>query len=239
MKLNCLIVDDEPVARKILEEYIEDIDFLTLAGKAENPLKATVLLQEQHIDLMFLDINMPQLSGIDFIKSSASLPMTILTTAYPDYALESYELEVLDYLVKPIPPERFLKACIKAKEYHQLRNNPSDQRAEQPGYFFVKSDRKIEKVLYEELVCVEALQNYVVLHTESKKMIAYLTMKRVEDQLPASLFLKIHKSTIINVSKVKSIQGNEVDLGKMTVTISQGLLDNVFNKIVKDRLMNR
>src|SRR4051794_20497892 len=120
-QLNCLIVDDEPVARKILEEYIADIDFLNLAGKTENPLKAASLLNQTQIDLIFLDINMPRLSGVEFLKSSVNLPAFIITTAYPEYAVEGFALNVLDYLVKPISFERFLKACNKAKNYFDLK----------------------------------------------------------------------------------------------------------------------
>src|SRR6516225_3553787 len=155
MKLDCIIVDDEPVARKVLEEYLEDVPFLQQVGKAENPAKAMALLQTRNVDLMFLDINMPQMSGIDFIKSEKSLPITILTTAYPDYAIEGFELDVLDYLVKPFSAERFLKACTKAKEYFELKVRPVNATSPKENYFFVKCDGRIEKVLYDELLYVE------------------------------------------------------------------------------------
>jgi len=241
MKLNCIIVDDEPAARKVLEEYIEDIEFLVLIGKAENPLKAGALLANNKVDLMFLDINMPKMSGIEFLRSSAELPMTILTTAYSEYALEGFELDVLDYLVKPFSAERFLKACIRAKEYYEVKNKPADNTdTSQPdNYFFVKCNGKIEKIVYDELLYVEAMLNYVVLHMGDRKMMVYLTIKGIEDQLPRSLFLKIHKSTIINTTKVKSIEGNEIDLGKAKVTISQNLHDVVMKEILKDKMIKR
>ena len=241
MKLNCIIVDDEPAARKVLEEYIEDVEFLVLIGKAENPLKAGTLLANNKVDLMFLDINMPKMSGIEFLRSSAELPMTILTTAYSEYALEGFELDVLDYLVKPFSAERFLKACIRAKEYYEVKNKPTDNTdTSQPdNYFFVKCNGKIEKIVYDELLYVEAMLNYVVLHMGDRKMMVYLTIKGIEDQLPRSLFLKIHKSTIINTTKVKSIEGNEIDLGKAKVTISQNLHDVVMKEILKDKMIKR
>ena len=241
MKLNCIIVDDEPAARKVLEEYIEDIEFLVLIGKAENPLKAGALLANNKVDLMFLDINMPKMSGIEFLRSSAELPMTILTTAYSEYALEGFELDVLDYLVKPFSAERFLKACIRAKEYYEVKNKPAGNTdTSQPdNYFFVKCNGKIEKIVYDELLYVEAMLNYVVLHMGDRKMMVYLTIKGIEDQLPRSLFLKIHKSTIINTTKVKSIEGNEIDLGKAKVTISQNLHDVVMKEILKDKMIKR
>jgi DNA-binding LytR/AlgR family response regulator len=241
MKLNCLIIDDEPVARKVLEEYIEDIDFIELAGKAEDPVKATAILNNTVVDLMFLDINMPRISGIEFLRTSRSLPMTIMTTAYAEYAIEGFELDVLDYLVKPISFERFLKACHKAKDYYQLqKNNREDQLAEtQHDYFFVKCDGKIEKVFYEELIYIEALQNYIVLHTTSRKMMVYLTIKGILEKLPSSVFLKIHKSHIINVNKIKSIEGNEINLGNTKVVISQNLYEETIKGILKDKMIKR
>jgi DNA-binding LytR/AlgR family response regulator len=239
MNLNCIIVDDEPMARKVLEEYIEDVDFLTLSGKAENPVKATALLDNNKVDLMFLDINMPRMSGIDFLRSASNLPLTIMTTAYTEYAIEGFELDVLDYLVKPFSFERFLKAVIKAKEYCELQNKPAAALSESNNYFFVKCNGKIEKIFYDELIYVEAMLNYVVLHTADKKMIVYLTIKSIAGQLPEMMFLKIHKSTIINTSKIKSIEGNEIDMGKTKVIISQNLHDNVMKEILKDRMLKR
>ncbi|MDP4261813.1 MAG: LytTR family DNA-binding domain-containing protein [Bacteroidota bacterium] len=241
MKLNCIIIDDEPVARKVLEEYIEDIDFMELAGKAEDPVKASTILNNTTIDLMFLDINMPRLSGIEFLRTSRSLPMTIMTTAYAEYAIEGFELDVLDYLVKPISFERFLKACHKAKDYYELQKN---SRENQPGgqyndYFFVKCDGKIEKVLYEELIYIEAMLNYIVLHTTTRKMMVYLTIKGITEKLPPTIFLKIHKSYIININKIKSINGNEIDLGHAKVVISQNLYEETMRGILKDKMIKR
>jgi DNA-binding LytR/AlgR family response regulator len=241
MKLNCIIVDDEPVARKLLEEYIEDVPFLQLAGKAENPIKANVLLNESDIDLMFLDINMPKMSGIEFLRSSKSLPLTILTTAYTAYAIEGFELDVLDYLVKPFSFERFLKACNKAKDYFAFTNTSIENKTREDStpYFFVKCEGRIEKILYDELLYVDAMMNYVVLHTEERKLIVYLTMKGISEQLPPDLFLKIHKSTIININKIKSITGNEISIGSAKLIISQNLQENVMKQILKDKMLKR
>ena len=244
MIIQCIIVDDEPVARKLLEEYIGDIGFLQLAGKAENPLKAHSLLDSQRVDLMFLDINMPKMSGIDFLRTSADLPMTILTTAYTDYAIQGFELDVLDYLVKPFSFDRFYKACYKAKEYFELeglRDRPqgTSPPPAAPDFFFVKCEGRIEKVLHEELLYVEAMLNYVVLHTETRRLIVYLTIKGIMEQLPQDRFIRIHKSTIINVNKIKSIGGNEINMGKATVIISQALQESVMKEILKDRMLKR
>jgi DNA-binding LytR/AlgR family response regulator len=241
MILKCMIVDDEPMARKVLEEYVEDIDFLELVGKAENPMKAAALLSATKADLLFLDVNMPRMSGIEFLRSSTTLPMTIMTTAYSEYAIEGFELDVVDYLVKPFSFERFLKAATKAKEYFELKNKPSAVNREHPAenYFFVKCNGKIEKVMYDELIFIEAMLNYVVLHTESRKLVVYLTIKGVADQLPGNIFLKIHKSTIVNVMKIKGIEGNTLDLGKSKVTISQNLHDIVLKEILRDKMLKR
>ena len=241
MKLNCLIVDDEPMARKVLEEYIGDIDFLQLAGKAENSIKATSILNNNKIDLMFLDINMPRMSGLEFLKNNASHPMTILTTAYTEYAIEGFELDVLDYLVKPFSAERFLKACAKAKEYFELKNKPAEiiQSTEASNYFFVKCDGKIEKLMYNELIYIEAMMNYVVLHAEDRKLIVYLTIKGMMEQLPSNIFLKIHKSTIVNTNKIRSIEGNILDIGKAKVSISQNMQDEVMKEILKGKFIKR
>jgi DNA-binding LytR/AlgR family response regulator len=241
MKLNCIIVDDEPVARKLLEEYIEDIDFLQLIGKAENPLKAAVLLNNNKIDLLFLDINMPKMNGIEFLRSSTILPLTIMTTAYTEYAIEGFELDVVDYLVKPFSYERFLKACTKAKEYYELKNMQTENTGNELdlNYFFIKCNGRIEKILYDELLYVEAMLNYVVLHTEDRKLICYLTIKGIAEQLPDSIFLKVHKSSIVNINKIKSIEGNEINMGKAKVTISQNLHESVMKEILKDKMIKR
>jgi len=241
MKLSCIIIDDEPMARKLLEEYIGDTNFLQLIGKAENPIKAKELLYNNKADLLFLDINMPKMSGIEFLRSSTELPLTIMTTAYTEYAIEGFEMNVLDYLVKPFSYERFLKACTKAKEYYELKNRQTENtgNTQQPDYFFVKCDGRIEKILYDELVYVEAMLNYVVLHTETRKLIVYLTIKSIAEQLPENVFLKIHKSTIVNINKIKSIEGNEINTGKAKVSISQNLHETVMKEILKGKMMKR
>ena len=239
MNLNCIIVDDEPMARKVLEEYIEDINFLQLVGKAENPIKASVLLTNNKIDLLLLDINMPRMSGIEFLRNSTMLPMTIMTTAYTEYAIEGFELDVVDYLVKPFSSERFLKACTKAKEYYELKNKPTENINPIHDYFFIKCNGKIEKVFYDELLYIEAMQNYVMLHTENKKMVVYMTIKGIEEQLPSHIFLKIHKSTIVNTTKIKTIEGNEINIGIAKVFISQNLHDNVMKEILKNKMIKR
>ena len=239
MKLKCIIVDDEPVARKILQEFVEDVDFLELVGQAENPLRALPLLSEHDIDLIFLDINMPKMNGIDFLKSSRSKSDIIITTAYAEYAVDAYGLDVLDYLVKPIAFERFLKACIKAREIRELKKTSDAKSAKAVDYFFIKSNNQIEKIFYDDLVYAEAMLNYVMLYTKSEKKMVYITIKSLEEQLPADIFIKVHKSFIVNINKIKSIDGNVLDIGTNKITISQNLKEKVMSEIVKDRMIKR
>lgn len=239
MQLNCIIVDDEPIARKVLQEFIEDINYLRLVGTAENPLRAMTLLNDHAIDIIFLDINMPKLSGIDFIKSGMTNAVVIMTTAYAAHAVEAYGLDVLDYLVKPIAFDRFLKACNKAKGIIGLRKTAPAKSDIADDHFFVKCDNQIEKVYYHELMYAEAMLNYVMLHTPKKKMMVYVTIKNMEAQLPPDLFLKVHKSFIVNKSKIKSIEGNTLHIGGDQITISQNLREKVLHEVVKDKMIKR
>jgi len=252
MLLKAIIVDDEPVARKVLREYIEDIDYLELAGMAENPVKADALMAGKRIDVLFLDINMPKLSGIDFLRAGAGGPhgpLVVITTAYAEYALDGFELDVVDYLVKPISFERFLKACGKVRARHAERLRvlaPEEGRAPdaegdaQPAdHFFVKCGDSLEKIVYAELLYVEAMMNYIVLHTAGRKLIAYLTLKGILAQLPASGFVQVHKSFVVNREMVSSIRGNTLQLGTATVPVSQHYYETAMREILRDRIVKR
>lgn len=239
MTLNCIIIDDEPIARKLLQEYIEETDFLTLVGTAENPLKATGLINKLDVDLIFLDINMPKMNGFDFLRSANNLPMVIMTTAYGQYALDGFEMAVVDYLVKPFSLERFLKASQKALELKTLKHKKSAPEKTEPGYFYVKCDGKIEKVLYDELVYIEAMANYVTLYTLNNKLVVYLTIKGILERLPPEKFLQVHKSYIVNINSVKTIEGNMLHLGITKITIGLSFLDEVMNRLLKDRFIKR
>ncbi len=235
MKLKCIIIDDEPIARKVLQEFIEEVEYLELAGQAENPMRAIPLIENNSIDIVFLDINMPRINGIEFLKNTRLQASIIMTTAYAEYAVEAYGLDVLDYLVKPISFERFLKACTKAKESRAFKKI-HELNAVTADHFFIK---QIEKVYYNDLLYAEAMMNYVMLYTDSKKMMVYITIKSLEEQLPARIFIKVHKSFIVNKAKIKSIEGNLIDIGIEKITISQNLRDKVINEIVKDKMIKR
>ena len=239
MKLTCFIIDDEPVARKVLKEFIEDIGFLALTGEAENPVEALSFLSSNPADIIFLDINMPKINGIDFLKNLKPDSAIIMTTAYPEHAAEAYGLDVLDYLVKPVAFDRFLKACNKAKEVLEFKKLSALPLQKSDDHFFIRCDNQIEKVFYHDLLYAEAMLNYVMLYTSSGKMMVYITIKSLEEQLPPEIFIKVHKSFIVNKSKVKSIEGNILNIGQAKITISQNLREKVMNEIVKDKMIKR
>jgi len=238
MILNCVIVDDEPMARKLLQEYIEETDFLNLVGTAENPLKAAGLISAQKADLIFLDINMPKMNGMEFIRSSPNLPMVIMTTAYGQYALDGFEMAVVDYLVKPFSLERFLKAAQKALELKLLKGKASPAK-DTADYFYVKCDGRIERVMYSELLYVEAMANYVTLYTTDKKLVVYLTIKGILEKLPSDGFIQVHKSTLVNMQHVKAIEGNILHIGNQKITVSLSFQEQVMDKLLKNKLLKR
>ena len=182
---------------------------------------------------------MPKINGIDFLKSSKTTANIIMTTAYAEYAVDAYGLDVLDYLVKPIAFDRFLKACNKAKEIRELKKSTQPQIDKTDNHFFIKCNNQIEKVFYTDLIYAEAMLNYVMLYTTLKKMMVYVTIKSLEEQLPADIFIKVHKSYIVNINKIKSIEGNILDIGNEKIAISQNLREKVITKIVKDRMIKR
>ena len=237
--INCMIIDDEPLARKGLKEYIEDIDFLHLEAELDTPLKATELLAGDKIQLLFLDIRLPRLSGLEFLRSLRQPPPVIFTTAYPEHALEGFELNALDYLVKPVSFERFLKAALKAREYYEVRQKNSTEREEKGNFFFIKADNKLVRILFDEVLFVEALQNYVAIHTREKKLITYLTFTAVADYLPASQFVRTHKSFIVAAARIDNIEGNGIRIGGHHIPISRNNKEEVMEKLLRGRFLKR
>jgi DNA-binding LytR/AlgR family response regulator len=242
VKIRCLIIDDEPLAQRVVEKFIEDIPTLELAGKCKNAIEAIQFLDEKDVDLMFLDVNMPKLSGVNFLKTLKNPPFVILTTAYSEYAIEGYELDVIDFLIKPFSFERFLKAINKAHERlherYKEKNNlsaPVDSVAEnrrlEDEYIFVKSNKKSYKINYSDLFYVEALGDYIKIYTSEKVIITYSSMKGIEAALPAGKFMRIHKSFIINISKIKTIEGNEVEIMNRKLPIGSNYKQDFLNSI--------
>jgi DNA-binding LytR/AlgR family response regulator len=236
-KLNCIIVDDEPLAREGLEGYVKQSGFLELVAVCDSPMQAMQVLGANEVHLMFLDIQMPGMTGIDFLQILKNPPMVVITTAYPDYALESFQLDVLDYLMKPVSFTRFLKAATKAREYFELKQKPAAQG--QQDYFFIKSDAKYEKVFFDEILFIEGLQNYVTIHTKQNKFITHITMKSVEEYLPSDRFVRVHKSFIVSVPQIDTIEGNQIRIGQNQVPISRDNKDEILNLILNNKLLKR
>ncbi|MES1215805.1 MAG: LytTR family DNA-binding domain-containing protein [Bacteroidota bacterium] len=239
LHINCIIIDDEPLARKGLKEYISDVDFLNLIGEFDNPVKATDLIARGEADLLFLDIQMPKITGLDFFKTLINAPPVIFTTAYSQFALDGFEVNALDYLVKPISFERFLKAALRAKEYYEVREHNSIESSGSSDHFFIKADNKLVKILFDEILFVEALQNYVVIHTAAKKYMSYLTFKSVEEYLSPDKFIKVHKSYIVSAAKIDSIEASDIRIGQQHIPISRSMKDDVMEKLLKGKFLKR
>lgn len=226
--INCLVVDDEPIAREGMMEYVRQIDYLNPIAQCKSATEAVGLLQKNKIDLIFLDIQMPKLTGIDFIKALSNPPLVIFTTAYSEYALEGFELDVVDYLLKPISFARFLKAVEKAQSYLHARDKEVSVTQD---FFFIKCNGKIEKILMADVIYIEAMANYVIIHTRLKKYITYLTFSGIEEQLPYDLFVRIHKSFLVAISAIQTIDGNEVITNTMRLPMSKNYKNDVMNRI--------
>lgn len=240
MKLTCIIIDDEPLARKGLREYIGDVEFLHLSGEFDNPLRATDVLMNGKIDLIFLDIQMPKITGMEFLKTLVNPSLVIFTTAYPQYAVDGFELNAVDYLLKPFSFERFWKAVIKARTLLEAgKGSPLQPLIVEAEHFFIKTDNKLVKMNYSDILYVEALQNYIAVHTLSKKFITYLTFKSVEESLPQHIFLKVHKSYLVALSKIESIEGNEIIIGHHHIPISRNMKEGVMERILKGKYLKR
>jgi DNA-binding LytR/AlgR family response regulator len=235
VKIRCIVTDDEPIARKGLQGYIEKIDFLELVAVCENAIELNSVLKQQPVDLLFLDIEMPYMTGIELLKNLSSPPKVIFTTAYDKYALQGFELEVLDYLLKPVSFERFLKAANKAYDYFKLL----EAGAQRADHLFVKADSKLEKVRFEEILFVEALENYIGIYTINKKIITHSTLKAFQEKLPQQQFIQPHKSYIVAMDKINSIEGNVLHVQQYQVPISKYQKEEVLEKIVNSTLLKK
>jgi DNA-binding LytR/AlgR family response regulator len=226
MNLRCIIVDDEPLAREGLERLVRETGFLELVAQCPDAMEANRVLATQAIDLMFLDIQMPRLRGLDFLRMLTVKPKVIITTAYPDYALEGFELQVLDYLLKPITPERFLQAVNRALE--STPGSTTTTAADNtPAYFFIKSGSGFEKIYFDDLLFVEAAQNYCALHTTRGKFLTLSTIHALEERLPAERFLRIQKSYIVSIDKITSVNPVEVTLGEQRIPVGKNYRESV------------
>lgn len=229
MGIKCLVIDDEPLARETIEEYIAKIPSLELVASCKHVFESLEYMNNGDIDLLFSDIHMPEVNGIDFIKSLQNPPYVIFISAYPNYAVDGFDLDALDYIVKPFSFERFLKAVNKAsKAIFQKAKVVVDEP--KPMHLFVKDGHKLHRVMFEEICYVEGMKDYVKLVLKERAIITHLTMKRIEDQLSSDKFIRIQKSFIVKKDEIKSFNGNEIDLYSLKEKIPIG-------KLYRDALM--
>ncbi|MEI7981451.1 MAG: LytTR family DNA-binding domain-containing protein [Bacteroidota bacterium] len=236
MNIRCLIIDDEPLAQRVIERYSESLPYLEIVKKCNNALEAIEILHQQEIHLLFLDINMPRLSGMDFLKTLKNPPLVIITTAYAEYAIQGYELDVVDYLMKPFAFDRFLKALqkaediLKSKETAQFENRETDRVED--SFIFIKSSKKTYKVNLSDILYIEALGDYVKIYTNDKMIVSYQSLKNIEGLLPPKSFPRIHKSFIIALSRIDMIEGNHVKIKDRLIPIGTNFKAD-FERLIK------
>jgi DNA-binding LytR/AlgR family response regulator len=233
MKLNCLAIDDESLARKMLEDNIRQVPFLDLVGTCKNAFEAMEVLQKQSVDLMFLDIQMPGMLGTQFLESLPVKPMVIFVTAYSNYAVESYDLEVVDYLLKPVPIERFIKASYKAldikQKAHAVIPSAPVSPVDVPSFFFVNVEYALVKIMVADISHIEGMKDYVkiFLAGQSKPVLTKSTLKGIEEKLPAQGFMRIHKSFIVNLSRIESIRNREIKIGSWEIPVGEANMEEL------------
>lgn len=241
--MNCVIIDDEPLAREGIANYVREIDFLHLTATCKNPVELMKILDEHPVDLIFLDIQMPKMNGIDFLKIVQKPPIVIITTAFPTYALEGFQLNVLDYLLKPITFDRFFKSANKAKDYYQLLTKPTPPELQQTGRqaddFFIKSGSKYEKICFDDILYIAAMQNYITIYTKKGKYVTLLYLKNLEQQLDPKSFIRVHKSYIVSISKIEGIEGNEIFIQSHRIPISRNYHEQVIEQVVRNKLWDK
>ncbi|MBL0192227.1 MAG: response regulator transcription factor [Saprospiraceae bacterium] len=234
-KIKVMLVDDEPLALEILETYLQQLSDVEHVVSCSNALEARDFLKTNEIDVIFTDIQMPQVSGLDFIKTLAIKPLVVFTTAYPNFAAEGFDLDAIDYLLKPISQDRFLKSIGKIREKLQLKQPKASE--EEYDYIFVKADKKFIKVKYQDIIYIEGLKDYVIIRLDSGRIITLQTMKSLEDKLPPEKFIRIHRSFILATDKILAINGNMVEIKEKNETklipIGKNYRDEV-DKIISD-----
>ncbi len=229
--ITCLAIDDETPALDILEDNIRRIPFLNLVGRCKNAYAAMESLQQTSVDLLFLDIEMPGISGLSFLKSLPNKPMVIFITAYRNYAVEGFELDVLDYLVKPVAFDRFLKAVNKALEYQGFKLKEGGPVF--PDFLFIHTEYQLTKIVLQEITYIEGLRNYIKIHfsNTAKPILSKLSLKAFEEKLPAGKFIRVHKSFIVSLDKISSIRNDIIRIGQRDIPLSKGCRDSFFRKI--------
>ncbi|WP_431129389.1 LytR/AlgR family response regulator transcription factor [Flagellimonas flava] len=239
MKINCLIIDDEPLAISILESYIKKLDNVCVVNTYTKATDALSDLEHEEIDVIFLDINMPHLSGLEFLGSMQKQPLVVITTAYREYALESYEFNVVDYLVKPIRLERFMKAVNKVSERLMARKHSTTGRREAENtYFFIRANKKMVKILFKDILFIESLKDYIKINTLSGHYIVYQSLSGIIAELPKCNFLRVHKSYVVAIDKVMSMERHNVEVGTKNIPIGRSYLKIAKERILADHVFN-
>ncbi len=236
--LKCLVVDDESFAIEGIVNYINKLDFLELAATSSSALEATEVLREKDIDLMFLDINMPELTGVEFMESLENAPLTIFTTAYSEYALDGFRLNVVDYLLKPIGFQRFFQAAQKALDLYSSRNLVKSDDT-QSSEMYIKQEDSFVKIMWEDILYVESMQNYLKLYFKDKSYVIHQTMTSLEEILPKDAFFRIHKSYLVNISHIDMVSGGRVFVGGTELPLSKHRKDDLFNSVIFKKLMSK
>jgi len=237
MDINALIIDDEPLARNIIKEFSKSIPSLIIVGECGDAVSAHQFITENQVDLMFLDINMPKLSGLDFLRNLKNSPIAILTTAYSEYALEGYELNVIDYLKKPFSFERFTKAYFKAEEQINLKRTISKSAISKThdSFIFLKCDKKTIKVNIADICYIEGLGDYIKIYTQTQKYVSNLSMKKMTAILPAERFIRVHKSFIVAIDKIDSLEGNMIKINNERLPLGNNFKIE-FQELIKNYL---
>lgn len=240
--MKAIIVDDEPLARQAIIILAAEISNLEIAGVFSNALTAGKYMQETKVDLVFLDVQMPGLDGIKFAKTLPKKTLIIFTTAYPEYALEGFELDALDYLMKPVKEDRFQKAVNKAFAYNKLLESEistSEIQHKGDDYFFVKSERRFIKIQFKDILFIEGLKDYVVMQTEGQRIITAMNVKTIHEQLPQHLFVRISKSYVINIKEINSFDNNTVLIRKFEIPIGNSYRSFFFDNFVLKKILGR
>jgi len=228
--IKCIIVEDEVLAQNVIQSHLQKVDRFELVGVCNNALEAKEVLNKQEVDLIFLDIQLPGMTGLNFLRSLANPPLVVLTTAYAEYALESYEFNVIDYLLKPISFERFSKTVDKIVE-GRLFTQPKEKDILSNDHIFIKSNSKFFKVNFSEVIYIESMKDYLKIHTAEYKLVTHQTMNDMEKILPAKQFIRVHKSYIVAIARIKSIYGNSVEMENETIPIGINYKEKVMNLI--------
>lgn len=233
--IRCLVVDDEPLALEIITDYIEKVPFLQLVAATTSAFEALTIAQNDEVDLIFLDVQMPELTGIQFLKIIKGKCQVILTTAYSQYALDSYELDVTDYLLKPIPFDRFYKSVIKVQNM-VLQTSSSAKPVDNSvnAFIFVKAEHRIQKIYLDDILYIEGLKDYISIFTKHNRIMTLQYLKKVEESLPSGRFIRVHKSYIVSIDKIESIERSRIQIGDKTIPIGDTYRDEFF-KIIEDK----